>query len=124
MSKSSRGKLYESLCNSLYEKDKAMPDLAAIASDLQARMVSNGMTPLLVDVETDKFPPEFIAEGLTLASKLTYMDSPMLEISRSDAIAMAAIMAGEAELAHEQIKSLTERLEGRSGLILPSHLNS
>lgn len=101
-----------------------MPDLAAIASDLQARMVSNGMTPLLVDVETDKFPPEFIAEGLTLASKLTYMDSPMLEISRSDAIAMAAIMAGEAELAHEQIKSLTERLEGRSGLILPSHLNS
>lgn len=119
MSKSSRGKLYESLCNSLYPEDKAMPDLAAIASDLQTRMINNGMVPLLVDVETDKFPPEFIAEGLTLASKLDYMDIPMLEISRLDAIAMAAIMAGEAELAHEKIRELQAQIENKPRLILP-----
>lgn len=123
MSKSSRGKLYESLCNSLYPKGKEQPDLAAIASDLQSRMVSQGMTPLLVDVETDKFPPEFIAEGLTLASKLDYMDNPMLEISRLDAIAMAAIMAGEAELAHEEIRQLRAQLENKPQLILPAHLS-
>ncbi len=117
--KASRGEIYQKLSKALYEEGKHQPDLAAIAMDLESRWINQGYVPLLKPVEADRLPPDFVAEGISLASHLDYMGSPMLELSRMDAIAMAAIMAGEAELAHEKIRELQAQLDNKPKLILP-----
>ncbi len=122
--KASRGEIYQKLSKALYEEGKHQPDLAAIAMDLESRWINQGYVPLLKPVEADRLPPDFVAEGISLASHLDYMGSPMLELSRMDAIALAAIMAAQCRSLRDELNEAKAEQLGMPKLILPGHMRN
>lgn len=120
--KSSRGEIFQKLNRALYEDGKQQPDLAAIAMDLEARWINQGCVPLLKDVETERLDPAFVADGISLASNVSYMDVPMTELSRMDAIALAAIMAAQCRSLRDELNEAKQM--GAPKLILPGHMRN
>jgi hypothetical protein len=120
--KSSRGEIFQKLNRALYEEGKQQPDLAAIAMDLEARWINQGCVPLLKDVETERLDPAFVADGISLASQVSYMDVPMTELSRMDAIALSAIMAAQCRSLRDELNEAKKM--GMPQLILPGHMRN